>query len=117
MSTMGERIRQSREKKGLLQAQLAKMIGVRSSGVISNWEKDINKPDGEKMIALCEALDISLSYLLDYYGPEKSPDTTEAAPGDDLTEQIMTCVRQMTTEQKRAVLASFQALLGPAQEP
>lgn len=117
MSTMGERIRLSREKKGLLQAQLAQMIGVKSSGVISNWEKDINKPDGEKMISLCEALDISLSFLLDYYGPKKSPSTAEAAPGDDLSEQIMKYVQRMSTEQKQALLASFQALLGQDQKP
>lgn len=68
MSTLGERIRYAREQKGLLQSELAKLINVKSSGVISNWEKDLNKPDAEKIVRLCSVLDISASYLLDYYG-------------------------------------------------
>lgn len=67
---MGERIKASRESKGLLQSQLAKLIDVKSAGVISNWEKDVSKPDANKIVRLCKALDISLSYLLDYYGSE-----------------------------------------------
>ena len=68
MSTLGERIRFAREQKGLLQSDLAKLINVKSSGVISNWEKDLNKPDAEKIVRLCSVLNISASYLLDYYG-------------------------------------------------
>lgn len=72
MSTMGERIKTSREAKNLLQSQLAKLIDVKSAGVISNWEKDVSKPDANKIVRLCRALDISLSYLLDYHGAEES---------------------------------------------
>lgn len=68
MSTMGERIRVSREEKGLLQAQLAELVGAKSAGVISNWENNINKPDAEKIVRLCEALGASVSYILDYHG-------------------------------------------------
>ncbi|MCI8464897.1 MAG: helix-turn-helix domain-containing protein [Lachnospiraceae bacterium] len=68
MSTLGERIKYAREAKGLLQQDLAKQIGVKSSGVISNWEKNLNKPDAEKIVKLCEVLDISTSFLLDYHG-------------------------------------------------
>lgn len=66
--TLGERIRNAREKKELLQSELAKLIGVKSSAVISNWEKDLNKPDADKIVKLCSVLDVSASYLLDYYG-------------------------------------------------
>lgn len=68
MSTMGERIRKAREAKGLLQSQLAELVPVKSGSVISNWEKNINKPDADKIVRLCQILDLSLSYLLDYYG-------------------------------------------------
>ena len=70
MSTLGSRIRQSREKKKMLQSELAAAIGVKSPAVISNWEKDINKPDADKIIKLCSVLGITASYLLDYYGSE-----------------------------------------------
>lgn len=68
MSTIGERIRNARESHGLYQSDLAKSVGVKSSAVISNWEKDLNKPDADKIVRLCEALNISVSYLLDYSG-------------------------------------------------
>lgn len=74
MSTMGERIKAARETRGLLQSQLAKLIGVKSAGVISNWEKDVSKPDANKMVSLCKALDISLSYLLNYHANKKEYD-------------------------------------------
>lgn len=68
MSTLGERIKTARESKGYLQSDLAKLIGVKSSGVISNWEKDLNKPDAEKIVKICEVLNVSVSFLLNYYG-------------------------------------------------
>lgn len=68
MSSLGERIRYARDQKGYLQSELANLIGVKSAGVISNWEKDLNKPDAEKIVLLCNVLDVSASFLLDYYG-------------------------------------------------
>ena len=68
MSSLGERIRYAREQKGYLQGELAKLIEVKSAGVISNWENNINKPDAEKIVKLCDVLDVSASFLLDYYG-------------------------------------------------
>lgn len=71
MTTLGERIKTAREKKGLQQKDLAILVDVKSSGVISNWERDLNKPDAEKIVKLCQVLDISLSYLLNYFGENK----------------------------------------------
>lgn len=68
MSSLGERIRHAREQKGYLQGELAKLIDVKSAAVISNWEKNLNKPDAEKLVKLCDVLDVSASFLLDYYG-------------------------------------------------
>lgn len=70
MSTLGTRIKEAREQKSLLQSDLAKLIGAKSSGVISNWEKDLSKPDANKIVKLCQALDVSASYLLDYFGDD-----------------------------------------------
>lgn len=68
MSTLGDRIKEAREKQGLYQAQLAELVGAKSAAVISNWEKGINKPDADKIVQLCKALHVSASYLLDYNG-------------------------------------------------
>lgn len=70
MSTLGNRIKESREAKKMLQAELATAVGVKSPAVISNWEQDVNKPDADKIVKLCSVLGISASYLLGYYGVE-----------------------------------------------
>lgn len=72
MSTLGERIRKARENKEMYQSQLAKLCGVSSPGVISNWEKDLFRPDIDKLMLLCNALDVSVNYLLDYYDHTES---------------------------------------------
>lgn len=69
MATLGSRIKKARENIGMSQGELAISIGIKpSSGVISNWERDLNKPDAEKIVKLCEVLNISAAFLLDYYG-------------------------------------------------
>jgi len=65
-STMGERLKAAREHAGLYQERLAELIGVTSGRVISNWEKNIARPDADKMVRICSVLDISPSYLLGY---------------------------------------------------
>lgn len=77
MQTLGSRIREARERKGLLQSELATLVGVKSSSIISNWEKDVNKPDSDKLVRLCKALDVSASYILDYSGSDFVVTTSE----------------------------------------
>ena len=67
MSTLGERIKNARKALGLKQDELAKKIGVKANGVISNWERDQNKPDAEQVVKLCHALQISAEDLLDVH--------------------------------------------------
>ena len=95
---MGERIRKAREEKSLSQAQLAQLIGVKSGAVISNWEKDLNKPDAEKMVSLCEALHITASYLLDYYGKSTPP------ASDSQERRLLDAFRQLNPEGREKVL-------------
>lgn len=71
MSTLGERIKAARENRGLNQADLARLCGVKTATAISNWETDSSKPDVDKLVMLCIALDVSPEMLLDYY-PEES---------------------------------------------
>lgn len=120
MSTIGTRIKESREAKGLLQSQLAQMIGVKSAGVISNWEQDVSKPDANKMVRLCEALSISLSYLLDYYGKENAPPYSSEAlklaqDYDGLDGHGKRIVRLVADEEKARCSERPQVI--PVQEP
>ena len=61
---IGTRIRKYREDRGLSQKELAQLIDVSNSRV-SNWEQGINRPDADILAAICTALNVSPSELLD----------------------------------------------------
>lgn len=125
MSTLGERIKYARESKELLQSDLAKLVGVKSSAVISNWEKDINKPNADKIVELCNVLDVSVSFLLDYYGKssndvtalefslikkyrfisEHSPDGAKVV--DSVLDGMYSIVEQMKTYESGSTVIEF----------
>ena len=123
MSTIGSRLKESREGKGLLQSELAKMIGVKSAGVISNWEQDVSKPDANKMVKLCQVLGISLSYLLDYYGEEKTPlYSSEASRLADAYDNKLDCwgrqaVRELVATEAARCEDERQLSKSPLEEP
>lgn len=65
MSSVGERLRKARIKKGLKQAEVAKRLGVTRS-VISRYELGINDPPSENIIKLAEIYGVSPNYLLGF---------------------------------------------------
>lgn len=65
-TTLGERLKDLRERKGLLQSKVAEFCEVKSAAVVSAWEKDINKPDIETLVQLCKLYEVSPNYLLGY---------------------------------------------------
>ena len=62
--TPGSRIRAAREAKGLTQLQLAEKIGNISKNGLSLWENNKNRPDFDKLIKLCEILNVSADEIL-----------------------------------------------------
>ena len=64
MEQFGQRIRQERNKKGLTQLELARLIN-KSSQVISNWERGYTPTiNQEDILRLANALEVSVDYLL-----------------------------------------------------
>ena len=61
---IGQRIRKFRDLRKISQKELAAKIGVSSSRV-SNWEQGTHRPDVDILGAICNALDVSPSELLD----------------------------------------------------
>ena len=60
--SIGERIVQLRNDKGVSQGQLAQILGV-SRQAISKWENDQSSPDTLHLIKLADALDTEVEYL------------------------------------------------------
>ena len=71
----GEIIRRSRKAAGLTQKALAQELGVSNTSV-SNWEKDLSRPDADTISALCALLHLEPNT---FYG---SPDR-ESRPVSD----------------------------------
>lgn len=62
LMSIGERIVQLRNDKGVSQGQLAQILGV-SRQAISKWENDQSSPDTLHLIKLADALDTEVEYL------------------------------------------------------
>ena len=62
MLTFGEKLKQARISKKLTQKQLSEKLDV-SNTVISNWEKNINRPDVDILEVMCGILDIEPNSL------------------------------------------------------
>lgn len=62
--TVGERLAEAREARGLEQADLAGKIPGATQSVVSLWESDKRKLSAEKLIALVRALRIDAHWLL-----------------------------------------------------
>ena len=77
MDTLGTQIKKYREFRNLNQKQLAEKLGERSGSVIYNWEKGIGRPDCDKLVRLCDVLDISADELLCCKSMAQHPTTTE----------------------------------------
>ena len=57
-----ERIFQARKAKGFSQEELAELVGV-SRQAVSKWETGEAMPDTEKLVTLCQALELNMEYL------------------------------------------------------
>lgn len=67
--TLGQKIKDARKSAGLTQAEFAALISNDEYKIgnttVSNWEKDINKPDIEIISVICYKLNISASYFIE----------------------------------------------------
>jgi transcriptional regulator with XRE-family HTH domain len=61
-NTIGEKIKQLRNRKGLLQSDLAHHLSV-TNGAISNWENNRRLPSIEELKKICLLFDVPLDYF------------------------------------------------------
>ncbi|KAE8558954.1 helix-turn-helix domain-containing protein, partial [Paenibacillus polymyxa] len=63
MSTLGERLRQEREKHGWSQVFVAKKLGLKRSSTYANWEYDLREPDLEMINKMAELYEVDANFL------------------------------------------------------
>lgn len=73
MSSFGERLKKLRKQRGLTQKQLAVAVGIGQTA-IANYEQGNRRPDSQGLLAIAEALEVSVDVLLGH--------TTGAALGN-----------------------------------
>ena len=69
--TISERIIERMQQLSMSQREFAAKTGVRES-TISEWKKNKTKPSSEKILAICNALDVSPEWLLSGIDPAAS---------------------------------------------
>ena len=78
METLGSRIKQLRKSKKLTQGKLGNLVDV-SDVTVGYWERDVNEPQFQTLMAVAEVLDTTVNYLK--YGVESSePSIRDARP-------------------------------------
>ena len=75
----GEKIRSARKAAGLTQRALAEKLGVANTSV-SNWEKDLSRPDADMIQKLCACLHLQAN---DFYGTKEAPVENSRRPVSD----------------------------------
>ncbi len=83
-STIGDRLHEARENKGLDQAALASKVGI-ATRTLQRWEKGEQVPDGVALTALAKATSVQPSWLLtgegEMYPAPSRPENVYPLPG------------------------------------
>jgi transcriptional regulator with XRE-family HTH domain len=97
--TLGKRIAAARRRLKLVQTDIARHFGITGSAV-SAWERDIDKPEHDRLPKLARLLRVPLSWLLEGNGDPPDPDDLEVLLDD------------LTPDQRRTVRAVIESFLG-----
>jgi transcriptional regulator with XRE-family HTH domain len=62
--TIGERLKNEREKRGWSQVYVAQRLGMKRSSTYANWEYNLRQPDAEMIAKLAELYEVTTDYLL-----------------------------------------------------
>ena len=83
MLLIGSRIQEYRKKAGLNQEEFAEKMGV-SRQAVSKWERDKAYPDLDRLVCICEILDVQVGELI--YGKGDEPEAPEEVSGWNFSE-------------------------------
>jgi SOS-response transcriptional repressor LexA/DNA-binding XRE family transcriptional regulator len=107
--TIGEKIREIREARGLTQKQLAQKLGESRGTLVSNWEVGISRPDCDRIVQLCNIFNVTadelLSVKIDPYNIS-SEEWSRVAKYRMLDEHGKTVVDYLLNEEYARVLTS-----------
>ncbi len=110
--TISERMFQIMEKQGITQYRLSKMTGI-STKTISDWRSKKTNPGADKIMVICEALQISPETLLTGRGRTEMSGNLpyiEMDFGEEAEGQLIGKFRTFSENKKRRLIAYAEML-------
>lgn len=102
--TISERLFKIMEQKGITAYRLSKMTGIPSRTVF-DWRKKNTNPGADKIMVICEALEITPEELLIGKTANEAPMHDKAVSSDGLNVQIMRECQDLSEANKKRLLA------------
>ena len=97
------RLKELREKAGLSQAKLAKILGVGQS-TVGMWENGTNKPENAKLEALANYFGVSTDYLLGRTDDPVSASASLREQMSDIQFALSGEIHDLTDDEMRDIL-------------
>ena len=110
--TISERMFQIMEEQGISQYRLSKMTGI-STKTISDWRSKKTNPGSDKIMIICEALQVSPEMLLTGRGRTEtfgSLPYIDTEIKEDAEGQLVDSFRTFSEDKKRRLLAYMNML-------
>ena len=108
-----EMIAELRKDRGLLQKELAQLLGV-SIGTISNYETGVHNPEIDTLIKLADYFNVSVDYMLGRIKFKTSLDTLNHPVIADnkhlTTEALLNDILALSTDSKKSLIEYLELL-------
>ena len=104
-----ERIKELRKQKKITMKKLGNVIGV-SESTISLYENGKRQPDNDTLKRLADFFNVSVDYLLDRTDEKNPSESKEDVTFDDFTYAMYNESRDLTEEDKEALLGMAKLL-------
>lgn len=107
--TISERLFRIMEEKNISMPELSRMTGI-SRHTIYDWQRKGTNPGADKIMVICEALQISPEELLIGREDDKERKSDHHLAPNELDQQIQITSRHLSEAQKKRVLAYMSML-------
>jgi transcriptional regulator with XRE-family HTH domain len=116
MEALGAFIRAQRQLARLSLRQLAELTSL-SNPYLSQVERGMHQPSVRVLKLIAEALNISAETLLIQAGLLDAADAAAAAPAAEEVTAAIRADQRLTSEQKAALIAVYDSMLGSGRDP
>ena len=107
--TISERLFWIMEEKGISAYKLSKMTGIPSRTVF-DWRKKNTNPGSDKIMVICEALQITAEELLLGKSSDEAPVFDQPVSADGIDIQIIKECKELSESKKKRLLAYVSML-------